>query len=320
MTNLKNYLKIIVWLLSLASFIYIIFKLYNYNSLYSSIIEVNINAYNILIFILVIILMPFNWITEALKWKILTSKLQFMPFKLSIIGVLSGLSSAMISPNRTGEFIGRVAVVDREHTGKAIFLSFFGSLSQVFVTVFFGCFGLFYLYNNILINYSYKYALILVLFSCASLLVVLFLLLRFKDTFSYFKRFSVFRKYINIEIPFLHLIELFKIVFLSFVRYIIFLVQFMLCLYLFSVNLSILQIFACISSVYLIMALVPSFTLAELGLRGAVAIIIFGFYDCNPLSVLAASSLLWVINLAIPSVVGTILFTKYLSTLSYDKY
>jgi len=61
------------------------------------------------------------------------------------------------------------------------------------------------------------------------------------------------------------------------------------------------------------MAAIPTIALAEIGIRGSVAVYVFKFYFeyihntevINPLAIIAASSVLWLVNLALPAIVGT---------------
>jgi hypothetical protein len=66
--------------------------------------------------------------------------------------------------------------------------------------------------------------------------------------------------------------------------------------------------------VYFVISVVPTIALAELGIRGSVSIFILGLYykssgtftDEISMGILAASSVLWLINLILPALIGTI--------------
>jgi hypothetical protein len=81
----------------------------------------------------------------------------------------------------------------------------------------------------------------------------------------------------------------------------------------FGAGLPIAEAYILIPVIYLIMALVPSIALAELGIRGSVSIFVIGLYydkigrsgESMEMIILAASSGVWLINLAIPAVIGT---------------
>ena len=97
---------------------------------------------------------------------------------------------------------------------------------------------------------------------------------------------------------------------LSFVRYIIFIHQFYFLLLLFGVDIPILQAFLGISLIYLVMNVLPIITIAEIGIRGSVAIVILGYFTQNELGIVAATSILWILNLAFPVALGAILFWR----------
>lgn len=56
----------------------------------------------------------------------------------------------------------------------------------------------------------------------------------------------------------------------------------------------------------LVLAIVPTITLAELGLRGQVSLILFGLFTSNSLGIIAMAASIWIINLLLPAIIGTI--------------
>src|SRR5688572_10979456 len=96
----------------------------------------------VLNFILVFVLMFVNWSLEALKWKISVQRVQPVSFLRSLKAVFSGVSFSVTTPNRTGEYLGRVLYMDEGNRLKVISLTVLGSLSQLIITVFFGLLGL----------------------------------------------------------------------------------------------------------------------------------------------------------------------------------
>ncbi|MFA6401838.1 MAG: hypothetical protein WCX31_09470 [Salinivirgaceae bacterium] len=52
------------------------------------------------------------------------------------------------------------------------------------------------------------------------------------------------------------------------------------------------------------MTFIPTFALAELGVRGSVAVLVIGTLSPLSSAIIAASVLLWIINLALPALVG----------------
>ena len=76
------------------------------------------------------------------------------------------------------------------------------------------------------------------------------------------------------------------------------------------VNIGVMDAFWLISILYLILALAPTIALLELGLRGQVAILLFGLYSENVLGIYAASTGVWLVNLILPALAGCLLITS----------
>jgi hypothetical protein len=97
------------------------------------------------VFWLVFLLMFLNWGLESLKWKLLLKPLESIRFTKAFKSVFAGCSITMITPNRTGEFGGRILFVEAENRIKAISTNILGSISQMLITSILGCVGLIFL-------------------------------------------------------------------------------------------------------------------------------------------------------------------------------
>ena len=101
---------------------------------------------------------------------------------------------------------------------------------------------------------------------------------------------------------------LLQILCLSFARYMVFILQYGLLFSAFNVELSLAQLFGGISVMYLVMAVVPTFTLlTDLGVRWEAGIKIMELFSSNAVGILAASLGIWLINLIIPALIGSLL-------------
>ncbi len=83
-------------------------------------------------------LMIVNWSIESVKWKWLINQAEEVSFLKSFQAVLGGLAVSVFTPNRVGEFIGRVFILKKTDPIKAILLTIIGSFSQLLVTVVLG--------------------------------------------------------------------------------------------------------------------------------------------------------------------------------------
>ena len=95
----------------------------------------------------------------------------------------------------------------------------------------------------------------------------------------------------------LHLLEL---------RYLVFSTQFILMLHWFDIQIPWQEALKAISIMYLVLTVVPSIALSELTIRGSVALFFFSAYSGNSTGILAASSMIWFINLVIPALAGAL--------------
>ncbi|MGH2649288.1 MAG: lysylphosphatidylglycerol synthase domain-containing protein, partial [Ginsengibacter sp.] len=132
-------------------------------------------------FWLVISLVFVNWGFEAKKWQVLLKSLQPVSFFTAYKSVLSGVTLSINTPNRIGEYGGRILYVQEGKRIKAISLSIAGSISQLIITLMMGCFGLVYIIFSQGNNYTLVMGLpafwlktLLFLSSCATMIIVLF--------------------------------------------------------------------------------------------------------------------------------------------------
>jgi len=87
----------------------------------------------------------------------------------------------------------------------------------------------------------------------------------------------------------------------------VFIAQYVLLLQVFAVEASVLNLAIMVSVLFLILTMVPSIALAELGFRGKVSLQLFGLLSANNLGIIAAAAGIWIINLIIPAIAGSVL-------------
>jgi len=324
---IKTYNFILKLVIITASFTYIAYQLF-INDSYVKLIQLFSlkNSWKIILLSCVIfLLMIINWSIEAYKWRYLINKIEKISFAKAIRAVLAGLSVSTFTPNRVGEFLGRVFILQKANPWKAIFISILCSMSQLMITFLLGslsviiyiCF--FFLKQQIFPSY------VLYIF-ISSLIIANFFI------FSVFFNVSFISKWLNVLIQpkwrkmkgylkvfsFFHFAELRNVLLFSFSRYIVFSMQFYLLLKFFGVPLNLIEGLFLISLVYFVLSAIPSIALAEIGIRGSVAMGVFDYYfnttlDMNVnynFAVVAASSVLWLINLALPAFIGNFFVMK----------
>jgi hypothetical protein len=101
--------------------------------------------------------------------------------------------------------------------------------------------------------------------------------------------------------------ELTQVLVLSFLRYTVFVLQYLLLLQVFKVDGGWLSLAWLVCVLFLVLSIVPSITLVELGLRGAVSIQLFGLISTNTVGIVFTATGIWLINRMLPAIVGSLL-------------
>ncbi len=264
-------------------------------------------------FWLVILFVFVNWGMEARKWQLLMKAVQPMSFITAFKSVLCGVTVSLNTPNRIGEYGGRILFVNEGNRIKAITLSIAGGMAQLIITMLMGCFGLTYLLftmddSGTLMGISVFWIRIFLYGSSFGTIVFVFFffrlgwLIRLLEKLPYADRFS---KYVNVLETFDAKILL-RLLSISFFRYIVFVLQYIFMLQLLQVEQNAWSGFWIITVMFWIMAIIPSFAIADLGIRGTVAKTLFS-YSSNTIGILTATFGIWFINLFIPALIGSLL-------------
>ena len=87
----------------------------------------------------------------------------------------------------------------------------------------------------------------------------------------------------------------------------IFVIQYILLLQALNIEITLMQGFWIISILFLVLAIVPSFAIADLGIRGKFSVELLGLYSANTVGIIGATFGIWFINLFIPAIAGSIL-------------
>jgi hypothetical protein len=262
-----------------------------------------------------ILLMVVNWTLETTKWRIALLPIQFIRFDRAFRAILAGTCIASFTPNRVGEYLGRVLFVDPGNKVVSVAPTILCSMSQMLVTLIAGSVGLF-LYHHLapvstdtwLSPVIFKPALTLTIVAAIILLLVYY---RFDPLVKRVNKWLI-KNNKSFSVPENYSFGvLSEILLLSAIRYLVFMLQYGLLFSLFGIPLLGLQVFTGVSVMFVLMAVVPTLTfLTDLGFRWAVGIQVFQVYTLNTAGILAVSLGIWLINLIIPALVGSLLILR----------
>ncbi len=218
-----------------------------------------------------------NWSFEIDKWRMLTVDFSQFSMKQAAKPVMSGLAMNMVVPFTFGDILMRL-MGSRciSKSAKAIFLNRMTSLT---VTILFGMVGLLYYFNPandlwIQSPFAGVFFVMIVLTLCATIDCL------------YFKK---------------------KVMTWTFLRYMVFAIQYFLLLLPLLMGLEWVVILAGISWIFLVRTVVPSF-LGAIGIREASTVAFFALWMDNSTVLIIPSLLIWIINIVIPSLIGFCFF------------
>src|SRR5690606_32769312 len=99
----------------------------------------------------------------------------------------------------------------------------------------------------------------------------------------------------------------FKILLLSSLRYMVYLLQYVLIMMSLGVELSFFELASCIALIYILQSGIPLPPLISFLGRTEIAVLVWSRFFVSPSLALIASVLLWSINLVIPAITGYII-------------
>ncbi len=264
--------------------------------------------------VLAVVLMFANWGLEARKWQVIIKRVQHLSFIQSCKAVFTGTTLAFFTPNRIGEYMGRILYLDEGARIKAISLTIVCSMGQLLVTWWAGIGGILYLKacgNTELLHTFAGLWLNLVLYFAVGAAVVLTLFyFRLAGLVRWVEKIPKLQKpvsYIRV-LDNLNATILFRILSLSVLRYSVFIGQYFLLFDVFDVHVTAAQVAGSVSVIFLVLSIVPTIAvITELGVRWKIGIEVVQLFDSNITGILATSLAIWIINLVIPALIGSLL-------------
>ncbi len=298
----ETIIKVLIFIAAVAFAVYKLRSASDANDVLRNIPHYWKENYPFLIF--VVILMPFNWLIEAFKWKYALRKLHTLSVFKSFQSVMSGVSIGLFTPNRIGEFGGRIMYLPPQKRAEGSVLSMISSYSQFFTTLLFGI-PAFLIFLSVVGNsqrLSYT-SMVLAIMLALFLMVVYFnlkwvycLLVKIPFLLKYKKKLSPL-----LEFPRKKLLHL---LLLSMLRYVVFLLQFYFICRFFALQIDFHLVVLAVANLYFFMAMLPMFTIGEPGLRAGLTAMFFSSFTLQIAGVISASVLLWLINVLLVSLLG----------------
>lgn len=252
---------------------------------------------NISILAVVVLLMPLNWFMEVLKWKFSIQPITHISISTAVGGVLAGVALGFVTPHAVGDYFAKVFSIAHRDREKALGLILISRMMQMLPTAIFGVLALYiYSQKNLAIfeiPFSFFYLLIGV-FVFLMLCIVLIL----KWNHPKIKAFVEPIKKVSFRL-------LSLLAGLSILRYLIFSAQFLLLLSVLGLKISVFKQFMGVAFMFLAKSVLPTFNfLSDLGIREFSVALFFESFEVEVAPVIASGLILWLINIAIPALIG----------------
>ena len=251
----------------------------------------------------VILMMFLNWLVEALKWRYMISKIENISLMTAYRAIFTGITVSTFTPNRIGEYGGRVFCLEQGDRIKAVFITVLCSMSQLLVTILYGSISLFILFDEILIDKTFLSVSLLILLNLF-LLFSYFNISHIVNFLGKFKLIKSFKKYLEVLVMYNYKDLIIAFIY-SNTRYFIFSLQFIILFHVFGINISFMDAILSVMLIFFFITITPTITIAEIGVRGSVAIFVLGLFSSNDIAILSSTTLLWLINLIIPAIIGS---------------
>jgi hypothetical protein len=274
--------------------------------------------------LLALALVPFNWLAETAKWHPFLRRHEPMSRWRALSAVLAGLCFALFTPNRVGEYAGRLLFVRPEHHWKSLVINAVGGIAQYIALLTGGVLGGLWFAGRWL-HWSPQ------LLAGAGILAVLGLLALHCAYFNiaqliplgrripWLRRLKPYVRDVGLLAQFSRR-DLLAILLWSVLRYAIYSSQYVLLLHFFAIPVSIWAAYAGVATIYLLQTVVPLPAIAGLLVRGNLAVFVWSQFGGNTLAALAATFVLWIINLILPALIGTfsLFHVRITKTIGYE--
>ncbi len=254
--------------------------------------------------ILALLLLPLNYLLEAIKWRQLLRPAVRPKLGAALGHVLVGQASGFMTPNRLGDYAGRVIGFAPTHRLEAASATFSSRLGQLPATLLGGLFAALPLAFSLSVRWQLGLAilalamigalLLLPQISRRSLRVLGHIMYKIRPSWA--ERLSQLRPY---DRP-----TLTRLLALSLLRYTVFALQYALLIKWLLPELAWLTALQLPALVFAAKTFIPSFAFAELGIRESLAIVVAGLLGVSTQVAFEATLVLFVLNVLVPAAAG----------------
>ena len=264
-------------------------------------------AYFLLSFCL--LLVPVNWGIESYKWKLITHPIENISIVTAMKSVYSGVCVGNLAPGRATEFLAKVLFFKSDNRPTITLLHFVNGMFQLSITILCGLIALVFKLD---VGNGLNSMQFLMIGIFCMLLLAVFMMFIFKFNTLQKWIFSLFKKTLaSKNFPYSFTKKSIRTLFsLSLLRYFVFTLQFVVVLKLFYSEPLNSGILASVCIYFLLTTVLPMISFIEPAIRAAIAVLVFSGLEISEISLVTTAILVWLINIALPSIIGYIIIVK----------
>ncbi len=267
-------------------------------------------------FVCSIVLMPLNYGLEAQKWRLMVRPfypgLQLFP---ATKAVFAGMAAGVFTPNRIGEYAGRILFLKEGKRIEAIMATFVDRICQLFVTLLAGLLALLALWmladpllpERILGDpVSQGVFLFLSLVLGVISFVMLVIPKRFAKIIPQRWNRAAWVRKSRFALQNLEMRLVGKVMGLAALRYFVFSLQYVLLMYAFGFEGNPIDGFWMVALIFLGKSVLPVMGILELGAREAVALVVMTAFGAAEVTAIGSTLILYFINILLPTLLGVV--------------
>ena len=260
---------------------------------------------------IVVFLMFANWLLEVVKWQYLSRRIEKISFWTAFQSVFCGLTWAIFTPNRLGEYGGRVLFLKPENRARGAVAMGVGLFAQLVLTSMAGALSIAWFVCKFLetpVSVQFGVWLLAILYGLGFL--VLYFNVSWVDVLvgkvRWLKRvkpfFSVLEDYT--------LKELAVVLFNSFARFVIFTSQYIILMEAMLPDLPFVSTVLMIFILFFVQSALPTLDIFDFSVRSFVASNLYSYITTQEIAVMAIVSCIWFVNLILPAIFGSVFVFK----------
>lgn len=259
----------------------------------------------------IFLLMLLNWLIESIKWKFLISKVEKISLSKAIESVFCGLTWAVFTPNRIGEYGGRIFFLSPRKRIQGVVAMSVGQIAQMVITNVVGALALLWFIYHFKPLDSLIFVAICFLTGvfCIFFLVFYFNIRWVENSITSIKFLRRYKRFFSVLSRY-HQAELSTIMLYSMARFSVFTIQYLLIIHLILPDIPVYQSALMVFILFFIQSALPSLDLLDVGVRSLTATYFFSFITKQEVAIMAAIALIWLINLIIPAIMGSFFVFK----------